>query len=666
MCESRFRLESDFKPAGDQPDAIGALTEGLNRGEREQTLLGVTGSGKTFTMAQVINNVGRPALIIAHNKTLAAQLYGEFRELFPHNAVEYFVSYYDYYQPEAYIPRTDVYIEKDASVNERIDKMRNSATRSLLTRNDVIIVASVSCIYGLGSPDAYDEMSVTIERAQTVDRDEILRSLTTIQYQRNNYDLKRGVFRVRGDVVEIFPAYEEERVVRVEFFDDEVESIVEIDPLRGEVLAEPGSVTIFPASHYITPEDRMQRAIGSIREELGVRLDELRSQAKLLEAQRLEQRTRYDLEVLEENGFCSGIENYSRHLDGRNEGEPPATLINYFPSDYLLFIDESHQTVPQVRAMYRGDRSRKRSLVEHGFRLPSALDNRPLRFEEFEKLVNQVIYVSATPGPYELERTKNRVVEQIIRPTGLIEPQVELRPAEGQVDDLMSEINERVGRGERILVTTLTKRMAEELTDYYASMGMKVKYLHSDIATIERTEIIRELRSGTYDTLIGINLLREGLDIPEVSLVAILDADREGFLRSTTSLVQTFGRAARNVRGKVILYAADSTRSIGEAMAETDRRRAIQEDYNSRMGITPESVRKGISVILDSVCEADYVTVPREKDGVAEGADMAHIRKAIDTVRDEMLAAARALEFEKAASLRDRMLELQELELRYR
>ena len=666
MNESPFRLDSDFEPAGDQPEAIGALTAGLHRGEKEQTLLGVTGSGKTFTMAHVIANMGRPALIIAHNKTLAAQLYGEFRELFPDSAVEYFVSYYDYYQPEAYIPRTDVYIEKDASVNERIDKMRNSATRSLLTRSDVIIVASVSCIYGLGSPDAYDEMSVTIERGQTVDRDEILRSLTTIQYQRNNFDLKRGVFRVRGDVVEIFPAYEEERVVRIEFFDDEVESIVEIDPLRGEVLAEPGSITIFPASHYITPEGRMQRALGSIREELASRLDVLRSRAKLLEAQRLEQRTRYDLEVLEENGFCSGIENYSRHLDGRAEGEPPATLINYFPSDYLLFIDESHQTVPQVRAMYRGDRSRKRSLVEHGFRLPSALDNRPLRFEEFEKLVNQVIYVSATPGPYEVERTNGRVVEQIIRPTGLIEPHVELRPAEGQVDDLMSEINKRVARGERTLVTTLTKRMSEELTDYYASMGMKVKYLHSDIATIERTEIIRELRSGTYDTLIGINLLREGLDIPEVSLVAILDADREGFLRSTTSIVQTCGRAARNVNGTVILYAAAATRSIREAMDETDRRRKIQSDYNSRMGITPESVKKGINVILDSVYEADYVTVPREKETVAEGADMAHIRKAIDKVREEMLAAARALEFEKAAALRDRMLELQELELRYR
>jgi len=658
MPSSPFRLVSGFEPAGDQPAAVEALTEEVIAGRKEQVLLGVTGSGKTFTMAHVIANTGRPALIIAHNKTLAAQLYSEFSELFPDNAVEFFVSYYDYYQPEAYIARTDTYIEKDASINEQIDKMRNSATRSLLSRDDVIIVASVSCIYGLGSPDAYDEMSVTVARGQAAGRDEILRGLTAIQYQRNNYELKRGVFRVRGDVVEIFPAYEEDRIVRIEFFDDEVETIVEVDPLRGEVLSQPDSVTIFPRSHYITPEDRLKRAFRTIREELASRLDELRARAKLLEAQRLEQRTLYDLEILEETGFCSGIENYSRHLDGRSPGEPPATLLNYFPRGFLLFIDESHQSVPQIGAMYRGDRSRKTALVEHGFRLPSALDNRPLRFEEFEKLVSQVIYVSATPGPYELKRAGSKPVEQIIRPTGLVDPSVEIRPAEGQVDDLMSEINARAAAGERVLVTTLTKRMSEELTDYYSSMGMKVKYLHSDIDTIQRSEIIRELRSGTYDTLIGINLLREGLDIPEVSLVAILDADREGFLRSSTSLVQTFGRAARNVNGKVILYAAGETRSMRAALDETDRRRAIQEDYNRAMGITPESIRKGISDILGSVYEADYVTVSREKERVAEAADVEHIRKAVARIRDEMLAAARELEFEKAAALRDRMLEL--------
>jgi excinuclease ABC subunit B len=665
MALGRFELESEYVPAGDQPAAIEGLTKGVLDGKREQVLLGVTGSGKTFTMANVIRNVGRPALIMAHNKTLAAQLFSEFRTLFPRNAVEYFVSYYDYYQPEAYIPRSDVYIEKDASVNEQIDKMRNSATRSLLVRDDVIIVASVSCIYGLGSPDAYDEMAVPLVRGQIVDRDEILRSLTTIQYQRNNYDLKRGSFRVRGDVVEVFPAYEEDRIVRIEFFDDEIESLVEVDPLRGEVLGEPDSLTIFPSSHYITPADRMKRAIVSIREELAERLEFLRSKAKLLEAQRLEQRTRYDLEILEENGFCNGIENYSRHLDGRSEGEPPATLINYFPKDYLLFIDESHQTVPQTGAMYRGDRSRKTSLVEHGFRLPSALDNRPLRFEEFEKLIGQAIFVSATPGPYELERVGGRRVEQIIRPTGLTEPAIDVRPAEGQVDDLLSEIKERVERGERVLVTTLTKRMAEELTDYYTSVGLKVKYLHSDIKTIERTEIICELRAGVFDTLIGINLLREGLDIPEVSLVAILDADREGFLRSTTSLVQTCGRASRNVNGTVILYAAGETRSMRGAMDETNRRREIQEAYNRREGITPASIRKGINPIMEAVSDSDYVTVSKVSEAAGFN-DLVHIRKAIKKVRGEMLEAARDLEFEKAADLRDRMIELEKLDLKYR
>ncbi len=665
MPKASFKLVSEFKPAGDQPDAVDVLAERAKKGVKEQVLLGVTGSGKTFTMANVIQKVGRPTLIMAHNKTLAAQLYGEFKELFPENAVEYFVSYYDYYQPEAYIPRTDTFIEKDASINERIDKMRNSATRSLLTRDDVIIVASVSCIYGLGSPDAYDEMAVPVERGQCLDRDGLLRDLTMIQYQRNNIELKRGSFRARGDVVEIFPAYEDNRLVRIEFFDDEVESIVEVASLTGEVLEEKDSATIFPGSHYITPAERLKRAVDLIRGELQDRLEFFKSKAKLLEGQRLEKRTLFDLETLEENGFCPGIENYSRHLDGRDEGEPPATLINYFPGDFLLFIDESHQSVPQIGAMYRGDRSRKKALVEHGFRLLSALDNRPLRFQEFEKLLHQVIYVSATPGPYEMDRCTGNVVEQIIRPTGLIDPAVEVRPAEGQVDDLMSEIRERAGKGERVLVTTLTKRMSEELTDYYLAAGMKVKYLHSDINTIKRTEIIRELRTGLYDTLIGINLLREGLDIPEVSLVAVLDADREGFLRSTTSLIQTFGRAARNVNGRVILYAAEVTGSMRAAMEETDRRRAIQAEYNERMGITPESVRKNIGEILDSVFEADYVTLPEAKEAIPEGADAAWIGKAIAKTRGEMLKAARDLEFEKAASLRDKMIELQELELRF-
>jgi len=665
MPPNRFKLVSDYKPKGDQPGAIEALSRGLAEGKKEQALLGVTGSGKTFTMANVIRNVGKPTLVIAHNKTLAAQLFSEFRELFPENAVEYFVSYYDYYQPEAYIPRTDTYIEKDASVNERIDKMRNSAPRSLLSRSDVIIVASVSCIYGLGSPDAYDEMSVTIRQGDTVDRDEFLRGLAAIQYQRNNLDLKRGVFRVRGDVIEIFPAYEEDRIIRVELFDDEVESIVVADSLRGEILDGPEEVTIYPRSHYVTPEDSMKRAIRSIGEELEARLAMLRAGKKLLEAQRLEQRTRYDLELLDETGFCSGIENYSRHLDDREPGEPPATLLNYFPTDFILFIDESHQSIPQIGGMFRGDRSRKESLVKHGFRLPSALDNRPLRFEEFVGLLNQVIYVSATPGSYELERSRGCVVEQIIRPTGLVDPAVEVRPADGQVDDLMSEIQERARKKERVLVTTLTKRTAEELADYYSSAGMKVKYLHSDIDTLERTEIIRELRCGTYDTLIGINLLREGLDIPEVSLVAVLDADREGFLRSSTSLIQTFGRASRNVNGQVILYAGAETRSMREAMAETDRRRKIQDEFNREKGITPESVQKNITQTLGSVCEADYTTVSKVKETLPEGADMAHIGRAISRIREEMLSAARDLDFEKAAGLRDRMIELQQMELKY-
>jgi len=665
MPEKPFELVSEYVPTGDQPEAIESLVRGVRDGLNHQVLLGVTGSGKTFTMANVIGTIGKPCLIVAHNKTLAAQLYSEFKTLFPGSAVEYFVSYYDYYQPEAYIPRTDTFIEKDASINERIDKLRNSATAALLSRNDVIIVASVSCIYGLGSPDFYDEMSVRIEAGARCDRDRLLRDLTMIQYQRNNIELVRGTFRAQGDVVEIFPAYEDDRVIRVELFDDEVESLCLLDPLKGDVLEELKETTVFPCSHYITPKERLEKAVSKIRDELDERVKEFKSRAKLLEAQRIEQRTRFDLELLSQTGFCSGIENYSRHLDGRKPGQPPATLMNYFPRDFLLFVDESHQTLPQVGGMYKGDRSRKQSLVEHGFRLKSALDNRPLRFEEFEALTNQVIYVSATPGAYELEKAGNRVVEQIIRPTGLVDPGVEVRPAEGQVDDLMSEINARAGRNERVLVTTLTKKMSEELSEYYLAAGMKVRYLHSDIKTLERTSIIRELRLGTYDALIGINLLREGLDIPEVSLVAVLDADREGFLRSATSLIQTFGRSARNVNGQVILYAANETVSMKTAIGETSRRRKIQEKYNSEQGITPRTIVKNISEAVGEICDSDYVTVSRAKSGLPDGADLAHIRASIAKARSEMLEAAKELAFERAAELRDRMHDLQELELRY-
>ncbi|MFH2000605.1 MAG: excinuclease ABC subunit UvrB [Planctomycetota bacterium] len=664
MPGESFKLVSDFEPTGDQPEAIRCLVEGIQEHKKHQVLLGVTGSGKTFTMANVIETVKKPTLIIAHNKTLAAQLYTEFKALFPESAVEYFVSYYDYYQPEAYIPRTDTYIEKDASINERIDKMRNSATASLLSREDVIIVASVSCIYGLGSPDAYGQMSISLERGEEYDRDTLLRNLTKIQYQRNNFDLVRGTFRARGDVVEIFPAYEDDRVIRIEFFDMEIESIAVVDPLKGEILEEKEKITLFPKSHYITPEQQLAKAIEAIGEELEGRIEELKSEGKLLEAQRIEQRTRYDLEMLSETGFCTGIENYSLHLDGRKTGQPPATLINYFPRDFLLIIDESHQTIPQVGAMYRGDRSRKSSLVDHGFRLRSALDNRPLQFKEFENLVSQVVYVSATPGPYELEKTGNCVTQQVIRPTGLVDPCIEVRPVEGQVDDLMSEIKDRTSRKERVLVTTLTKRMAEELTEYYQAAGLKVCYLHSDIKTLERTEIIRELRVGTYDTIVGINLLREGLDIPEVSLVAILDADREGFLRSETSLIQTFGRAARNLNGRVILYAAKLTDSMKAAMGETERRRKIQAEYNKKNGITPQSIQKKIAD-TPGYGDLDYVTVSRVRETPEEGMDLNHIRRAITRIKEEMLAAARDLEFERAAELRDQMLKLQALELKY-
>jgi excinuclease ABC subunit B len=653
-----FEIVTDFVPKGDQPKAIGELTEGVLARRRAQVLLGVTGSGKTFTMAHVIANVQKPTLVIAHNKTLAAQLYSEFKQLFPNNAVEYFVSYYDYYQPEAYIP-------KDASINEHIDKLRHSATRSLLERRDVIIVASVSCIFALGSPEAYRAMTVPLEQGTTVSRDEILDRLVGIQYQRNDVDFHRGTFRVRGDVVEIFPAYEEDTAVRVEFFGDEIESISEIDPLRGKSLRKLDGVTIYPGSHYVTSERTVQEALDSIREELKERLEFFRQRNRLLESQRLEQRTNYDLELLTEIGYCPGIENYSRHFTGRKPGEPPPTLLDYFPRDFLLFIDESHATVPQLKGMYRGDLSRKRTLVEHGFRLPSAFDNRPLRHEEFDKLVNQVVFVSATPDQFEIEQAGGIVTEQLVRPTGLIDPQTELRPASQQVDDLLEEIRKRVAKRQRVLVTTLTKRMAEDLTEYYLDLGLKVKYLHADVETLKRVEIIRDLRRGVFDVLIGINLLREGLDIPEVSLVAILDADKEGFLRSKTSLIQTCGRAARNIDGKVILYCDALTNSIRDAVSETDRRREVQREYNRRNRITPQSVRKEIADILASVYEADYVTVPLVAEEVLKYASPDELRKSIRQLRKEMVRAAKELRFEDAARLRDQIKELEEVEVVY-
>ena len=663
---AEFRLVTDFKACGDQPQAIDALARGLKEKAASQVLLGITGSGKTFTVASVVERVQRPTLVLAPNKTLAAQLYSEFRSLFPENAVEYFVSYYDYYQPEAYVPRTDTYIEKDASINEQIERMRNSATRSLLERRDVLIVASVSCIYGLGSPGNYEEMSVTIAKSGRVDRDELLHRLTAIQYQRNNFEFKRGAFRVRGDVVEIFPAYEEERAIRVELFDDEVEALVVVDPLTGAVLEQPGEVTIYPASHYVTPREQLQRARESIEVELEQRLLELKGRGKLLEAQRLEQRTRFDLEIMQETGTCAGIENYSRHLDGRKQGEPPATLLNYFPEDFLLVVDESHVAVPQVAGMYRGDRARKSTLVEYGFRLPSALDNRPLRFDEFERLVHQTLYVSATPAAYERDKSRDRIVEQILRPTGLLDPPVEIRPARGQVDDLYGEIRKCAAAGERVLVTTLTKRMAEELTDYLRGLGVKVKYLHSDVDTIERTELLEQLREGVFDVLVGINLLREGLDLPEVALVAILDADREGFLRSTTSLIQTFGRAARNVNGRAILYAERTTDSMRAAIGESERRRKIQEEHNRVHGITPETVKKNLRQILDTVAREEHALLDTPAPARSRvKRDREELRREIATARQKMLAAAEKLEFERAAQLRDelRALELEDLKL---
>ena len=656
-----FRLVAPFSPSGDQPGAIRELAAGLDRGLPRQVLLGVTGSGKTYTMASVIAATGRPALVIAPNKTLAAQLYSEFRSLFPDNAVEYFVSYYDYYQPEAYVPQTDTYIEKDSSVNEQIDKMRHSATKSVMTRTDVIVVASVSCIYGLGSPEFYGRMTVRAAVGAEFPRNALLRRLVDLQYERNDVDFHRGTFRVRGDAVELFPAYEEEKVLRIEYDEDRVARILYVDPLRGTRLSEVRETVIFPASHYVTPGDQLERAVRGIEEELAARLAELSAQGKVLEAERLRQRAAYDLEMIREMGFCSGIENYSRHLDGRSAGQPPYTLLDYFPKHFVTFLDESHITVPQLHGMYNGDRSRKQTLVDFGFRLPSALDNRPLRFEEFLARVGPVIFVSATPADYELREAGGAVVEQIIRPTGLVDPEVEIRPARSQVDDLLGEIRARAASGERVLVTTLTKRMAEDLTEHYEGHGVRVRYLHSDIETVERVNILRDLRIGKFDVLVGINLLREGLDLPEVSLVAILDADKEGFLRSARSLVQTFGRAARNLSGKVLLYADAETGSMRAAIAETRRRRERQLAYNGEHGITPETVRKAIAGPIGQVCDADYVPVPAGDPAVF--ASREELAKTLARLRKEMERAARKLDFERAAEIRDRILAIEKAEL---
>ncbi|WP_431029206.1 excinuclease ABC subunit UvrB [Lysinibacillus sp. LZ02] len=652
-----FDIQSSYRPSGDQPTAIVELVQGVKDGKRHQTLLGATGTGKTFTISNVIKEVNKPTLVMAHNKTLAGQLYSEFKEFFPNNAVEYFVSYYDYYQPEAYVPQTDTYIEKDSSVNDEIDKLRHSATSALFERQDVIIIASVSCIYGLGSPEEYREMVVSIRTGMEIERNQLLRRLVDVQYERNDVNFTRGTFRVRGDVVEIFPASRDEHCIRVEFFGDEVDRIREVDALTGEVLGEREHVAIFPASHFVTREEKMKKAIDNIEVELEGQLEKFRAEDKLLEAQRLEQRTNYDLEMMREMGFCSGIENYSRHLTLREAGATPYTLLDYFPEDFLLVIDESHVTLPQVRGMYNGDQARKQVLVDHGFRLPSALDNRPLKFDEFLSKVSQAIYVSATPGPYELEHTPE-MVEQIIRPTGLLDPTIDVRPIEGQIDDLIDEIHERIRQNERVLVTTLTKKMSEDLTDYLKEMGLKVEYLHSEIKTLERIEIIRELRKGTYDVLIGINLLREGLDIPEVSLVAILDADKEGFLRSERSLIQTIGRAARNANGHVLMYADNMTDSMKKAIDETKRRRSIQEAYNKEHGIVPQTIIKKIPDIIRATqaaeAEETYVTK------VTKGKKLtkAELDKLIATLEIEMKDAAKALDFERAAELRDTIFEL--------
>lgn len=650
-----FDLVSKYQPAGDQPEAIHQLVDGVVGGKKAQILLGATGTGKTYTISNLIKEVNKPTLIIAHNKTLAGQLYGEFKDFFPNNAVEYFVSYYDYYQPEAYVPSSDTYIEKDSSVNDEIDKLRHSATSSLLERNDVIVVASVSCIFGLGSPIEYARQVVSLRVGMEKSRDQLLKELIEIQFERNDIDFQRGRFRVRGDVVEIFPASRDERALRIEFFGDEIDRIREVDALTGEIMSDTEHVSIFPATHFVTNEDHMEHAIASIQSELDERLKVLRAENKLLEAQRLEQRTNYDIEMMREMGYTSGIENYSRHMDGRKEGEPPYTLLDFFPDDFLLVIDESHVTMPQVRGMYNGDRARKQMLVDYGFRLPSALDNRPLRLEEFEKHVNQIVYVSATPGPYEYDQT-DTVVQQIIRPTGLLDPVIEVRPIMGQIDDLVGEINERVERNERVFVTTLTKKMSEDLTDYFKELGIKVKYLHSDIKTLERTEIIRDLRLGEFDVLVGINLLREGLDVPEVSLVAILDADKEGFLRSERSLVQTIGRAARNSEGKVIMYADKMTDSMQRAIDETARRRSIQEAYNEEHGIVPKTIIKEIRdlIAITKVVEetGEYTTTSYEELSREEKATL------LLKLEKEMKDAAKALDFETAATLRDTILEL--------
>ncbi len=657
-----FELVTDLSPCGDQPDAIKTLTKGVKQGLEHQVLLGVTGSGKTFTMANVITGVQKPTLVIAPNKTLAAQLYGELKNFFPKNAVEYFVSYYDYYQPEAYIPQSDTYIQKDSSINEQIDKMRHAATRSLLDRDDVIIVASVSCIYGLGSPEAYHNMLLYIEKGRVLSREDAVKKLVEIHYERGDIDFYRGRFRVRGDVLDIYPVHEEDRAVRIGFFGDEVEDIQEIDPLTGKVIRGLNRITIYPASHYVTTVDIRERAIKQINEELREQMEYFRSQDKLLEAQRIEERTMFDLEMMLEMGYCHGIENYSRHLTGRAPGEPPPTLLDYFPKDFLVILDECHITVPQLNGMYRGDRSRKETLVAYGFRLPSALDNRPFRFEEFKSRVKQTIYVSATPGPYEMEMTQ-MTAEQIVRPTGLADPEIVIRPATNQVDDLLGRIRERTGRNERVLVTTLTKRMAEDLTEYYSDLGVRVRYMHSDIKTIERMEIIRDLRLGIFDVLVGINLLREGLDLPEVSLVAILDADKEGFLRSERSLIQTSGRAARNISGTVVLYADKTTGSMQRAIGESRRRRLIQLEYNRTHDITPTSIQKSIDDILGSVYEADYVTVPAIAEEEGGYLTVERIDEMIKDLTEKMKEAAGQLEFEEAALLRDQIKELEKKEL---
>jgi excinuclease ABC subunit B len=668
MADRPFKLVSDYEPRGDQPQAIKELVAGLKRGDKHQTLLGITGSGKTYTAACVIEKLQRPTLIIAHNKTLAAQLYGEFKDLFPENAVEYFVSYYDYYQPEAYVVASDTYIEKDSMINEAIDRMRHSATRAVLSRRDVIIVASVSCIYGIGDPGYYKGLVVNLDVGQELRRDALLRRLVDLQYERNDVDFHRGTFRVRGDIVEVFLAHEEETAVRIEFFGDEIENISEIDPLRGKTKQKIKDAHIFPASHYVTPASQLVRAIEAIKIELRERLGELSAEMKLVEKQRLEQRTLFDIEMLEQMGHCNGIENYSRHLSGRAAGEPPPTLIDYFPKDYLLFVDESHQTVPQINSMYKGDRSRKETLVNYGFRLRSAMDNRPLKFEEWEQKVGQCIYVSATPADYELKQSGGVVVQQVIRPTGLLDPEIEVRPVKDQVDDLLAEIRERVKVKERVLVTTLTKRMAEDLTEYYADIGVRVRYLHSDVDTLERIEIIRDLRRGEFDVLVGINLLREGLDLPEVSLVGILDADKEGFLRSDRSLIQTCGRAARNVRGKVIMYGDKMTAAMKNAISETERRRAIQAAHNKKHKITPKTVQRAILDMTGSVYDADYVDLTAPKAAEKNKKYIADVKiddipKTIIDLKKKMHAAAEDLDFEKAAGFRDKIKALEALQL---